>query len=90
MIHRADALPQILQAAEGRLGDLRLKFIFGNPAKPAIRLLIAGRKGARGPLHILPQLALYDEAGARALAEKDIAMGRGLIDMAVKLGRPRQ
>ena len=61
MIHRADALPAILAAAEGRIGALRLLPVLPRESEPAIRLLVAGRKGSRAPVAILPPLVLHGE-----------------------------
>jgi tRNA1(Val) A37 N6-methylase TrmN6 len=63
MIHRADALPAILAAAGGRIGALRLLPVLPRENEPAIRLLVAGRKGSRAPLAILPPLVLHGQDG---------------------------
>jgi len=63
MIHRADALAQVLAAAKGRIGALRLLPVHAKAGEPAVRLLVAGKKGSRGPLAILPPLALHQQDG---------------------------
>ena len=63
MIHRADALALILEAAGGRIGGLRLLPVLPRENEPAIRLLVGGRKGSRAPLAILPPLVLHGADG---------------------------
>lgn len=73
MIHRADALDEVLAACRRRFGSLRLKFIHPEAGAPAHRLLVAGRKGSRAGLAVLPPLVLAEAgvftAEARALHE---------------------
>ncbi len=66
LIHRADALGEILAAMARRLGDLRLRFVHPEEAAPAIRVLVQGRKGSRGPMKILPALVLNKAGGGFA------------------------
>ncbi len=77
MIHRADALPAILAAAEGRIGALRLLPVLPRESEPAIRLLVAGRKGSRAPVAILPPLVLHGEDRRLHAARGGAASGRG-------------
>lgn len=51
MIHRADALPQVLAALAGRFGGTRVFPLFPQEDKPASRIIVAATKGSRaGPL----------------------------------------
>lgn len=61
MIHRADALPEILAACQGRFGGLKILPIHAKFGAPAIRVLVQGRKGSRAPLCILSGLVLHDD-----------------------------
>lgn len=63
MIHRADALADILAAAKGRIGAVRLLPVHAKAGEPAVRLLVSGEKGSRGPLSILPPLVLHGPDG---------------------------
>lgn len=63
MIHRADALADILTSAQGRIGGLRLIPIHAKTGEPAVRLLVSGKKGSRAPLAILPPLVLHGPSG---------------------------
>lgn len=60
MIHRADHLPAVLGAFAGRFGDITLRFVHARADAPASRLLIAGIKGSKAPLSILPPLVLHE------------------------------
>jgi tRNA1(Val) A37 N6-methylase TrmN6 len=65
LIHRADRLDELLAALLGRAGDVIVFPLWpvadGRPAK---RVLIQGRKGARGPLRLMPGLVLHDRDGS--------------------------
>lgn len=63
MIHRADALEDVLAAFSRRLGELRLRFVHPRVDAPATRLLMSGRKGSRAPLAVLPPLVLHGDEG---------------------------
>lgn len=64
LIHRAQALPELLRAMEGRFGDLRLIAVHPKPGSPALRIILRGRKGSRAPLTIAPGLVLLGGDGA--------------------------
>lgn len=83
MIHRADALADILAAARGRIGGLRLLPVHPREGATAVRLLVAGRKGSRGPLAILPPLVLHGPDGRFGLESEAIHRGEAGIDMRV-------
>lgn len=71
MIHRADHLEAVLAAFSGRFGAITLRFVYPREGEPALRVLIAGIKGSRAPLAVLPPLLLHEGQGfteaARAL-----------------------
>lgn len=72
LIHRADALNDLLHALEGRFGGVALRAIHPREGEAASRLLIMARKGSRAPLTIQPPLFLHTTDGrftdeARAL-----------------------
>lgn len=69
MIHRADSVEAVLAAMRGRLGSLRLRFIHPRAGEDAIRLLVQGVKGSRGPLAIGSPLVLH-EADGRFTADR--------------------
>jgi len=65
LIHRADRLESLLAAFAGRgLGEVRVLPLWPKPGRPASRILVSARKGARTPLALLPGLMLHREDGA--------------------------
>lgn len=60
LIHRAERLGEILAALEGRAGDIRVLPLAAREGRPAGRVIVAARKGARGPLSLLAPLALHE------------------------------
>ncbi len=76
MIHRADALIQVLAAFEGRFGALEIVPIHPREAAPANRVLVRGRKGSRAPLRLLPQVTLHGD-GNRFLPGIDAVLRQG-------------
>lgn len=85
MIHRPDALPELLQAAQGRLGGLSVYPLFSHSGDPAHRIIIQGIKGSRAPLTIAGGMVLHDGTGAYS-READAVL-RGQTEVAV--GRSR-
>lgn len=75
LIHRADALPELLQTLEGRFGGLTIRPVLPRADQSATRILVTGRKGSRAKLAIAPQLILH-EADGRFTPEAD-ALHRG-------------
>ncbi|GAB6845632.1 tRNA1(Val) A37 N6-methylase TrmN6 [Methylorubrum rhodinum] len=75
LIHRADALPACLDALKGRFGDCAVRPVHARAERPAIRVLIAGRKGSRAPFRLLPPLVLQ-EADGRFTPEAEALHGR--------------
>jgi FkbM family methyltransferase len=59
MIHKAEALPQILASFEGRFGNMTVLPIYARAREPAIRVIVSGIKGSRAPLAIKPALVLH-------------------------------
>jgi tRNA1(Val) A37 N6-methylase TrmN6 len=80
MIHRPDALGQILNGFGRRLGSVAILPIHPRADTPAHRILVAGVKGARGPLSLRPGLVLHDEAGAFTPIAQAIHRGDALVE----------
>ena len=77
MIHRADALSELLSAFEGRFGALSILPIYPQDGASATRLLVEGIKGSRAPLTLMKGLILHEKSG-RFTAEAE-AIHRGLM-----------
>ncbi|MFC5066720.1 tRNA1(Val) (adenine(37)-N6)-methyltransferase [Flaviflagellibacter deserti] len=69
LIHRPDAIQDILAALVGRFGDLKLRFVHADEMADAVRLLVRGIKGSRAPLTVAPPLILTGEEGLAAHRE---------------------
>jgi len=64
VIHKADALPELLSALVPRFGALRIMPLYPRVGAPASRILIKGIKGSRAPLTLLPGGPLHGEGHA--------------------------
>lgn len=63
MIHRADALAEMLAAFSRRFGAITIVPVHPRPGEPAGRVIIAGRKGSRAPSRLLPGLVVHEADG---------------------------
>ena len=72
VIHTAEAVPQLLDAFEGRFGALRLIPLYPKAGVPAIRAILSGTKGSRGPFSLAPGVVLHEEDGTPTSAAKAI------------------
>jgi tRNA1(Val) A37 N6-methylase TrmN6 len=82
VIHRADRLADVLAALLGRAGDVIVFPLWpvadGRPAK---RVLIQARKGARGPLRLPPGLALHEQDGSFSAMAEHVLRDGGALDL---------
>jgi tRNA1(Val) A37 N6-methylase TrmN6 len=79
VIHKAEALPELLGAFPGRFGDLLLMPIHPREGSPANRVILRGIKGSRAPLRIRAGLVLHDaDGGSRPDMEAILRHGAGL------------
>jgi tRNA1(Val) A37 N6-methylase TrmN6 len=78
LIQRAQHLPAILAALEGRLGGVEVLPLRPQADLPAKRVLVRARKGGRAPLRLLKGLDLHDGSGAKFTPEAD-AILRGEV-----------
>ena len=81
VIHRADRLGDLLTIL-GKLavGAIRIRPIHPKPGRPAIRVLISARKGARTPLELAAGLVLHDEDGTYGAAADSILRHATALD----------
>lgn len=84
VVHRADRLDAVLAAmaagrGPARLGDVTLFPLWPGTGRPAKRVIVAGRKGSRAPMRLLPGLVLHEPDGAfTAAVEAVLRAGKGL------------
>jgi len=64
LIWRGDGLGEVLAALETGFGSVAVLPVHGDPAKPAIRVLVRAIKGGRAPAAIHPGIRLRDALGA--------------------------
>jgi tRNA1(Val) A37 N6-methylase TrmN6 len=63
LIHRADRTAECLGILGKWLGGMELRFVHPSADRPAIRFLLAGIRGSRAPLTILPPVILNGSNG---------------------------
>lgn len=63
LIHRPEALPELLELLHGRFGALKIVPVYSDPQSAAIRILVQGIKGSRAPMSLLPGLVLRAQEG---------------------------
>jgi tRNA1(Val) A37 N6-methylase TrmN6 len=79
MIHRADALAQVLAALNGRFGGAQVFPLFPRTGLPARRMIVSALKGSRAGLSLLPGLVMHDSDGSyTATAEAVLRHGAAL------------
>jgi len=79
MIHRADALGEVLSAFAGRFGGLVVYPLYPRQGSSAIRVLVQGTKGSNAPIELRPGLVLHDLDNAfRPEVEAILRGGAGL------------
>ena len=64
IIHRADALPEMLQAVQRKLGALTAFPLWPTECQSASRVLLQGTKGSRAPFTLAPGLVLHEADGS--------------------------
>jgi tRNA1(Val) A37 N6-methylase TrmN6 len=60
LVHRADALPEVLAALAGRFGGAVVMPLHPRADEPALRVLVRAVKGSRAPLQLRPGLILHN------------------------------
>ncbi len=85
IIHRSARLGAILTALEPRLGDIWVRPLAARAGRDAKRVLVQGRKGARGPLVLRPPFVIHagdaHGAGFSPAAEAVLRDGAALEDV---------
>lgn len=76
LIHKAEALPELVAALASRFGGLLLLPVHPRCGMPASRVIVRGIKGSRAPLQIRPGLVLHDPTG-RFMPEVEAILRHG-------------
>jgi tRNA1(Val) A37 N6-methylase TrmN6 len=90
LIHKVEALPELLEAMGKRFGALKILPLQPRPDEPAIRVIIQGTKGSKAPLTLLPAAVLHERGRENAFtsgAASVLRLGAGL-DLAYWKGFP--
>jgi tRNA1(Val) A37 N6-methylase TrmN6 len=82
LIWRADGFGEVVAALDRGFGSLAILPVHGDPATPAIRVLIRAVKAGRAPTRIYPGLMLNDEPGVPNKRVQEILAGRGNLPLA--------
>lgn len=80
LVHRADALVEVISALSAHFGGLRIWPVHPSEATPASRVLATGRRGSRAALTLMPGLVLHEASGA--WTERADAILRGKAELA--------
>lgn len=63
IVHRPDALADLLKFLDGRFGELKVMPLHPRAGEPAVRIIVQGKKGSRAPLTLLAGVVLHEEDG---------------------------
>jgi tRNA1(Val) A37 N6-methylase TrmN6 len=76
LIHRPEALPELLPLLDRRFGAVTLLPLFAKSGEPATRVIVQARKGSRADLRLLPGLLLH-QADGRYTAKAEAVLREG-------------
>ncbi len=83
LIWRADGLVEVLAALDRGFGSLAILPVHGDPAAPAIRILVRAIKGGKAPMRLYAALMLNDESGVPNKQVQEILAGKGVLPLAI-------
>jgi tRNA1(Val) A37 N6-methylase TrmN6 len=83
LIWRADGIAEALAALGRGFGSLAILPVHGDPAAPAIRVLIRATKGGRAPARIHAALMLNDASAVPNKVVQEILAGKGILPLAI-------
>jgi len=81
LIHRADAIGQVLAVLDGRFGRIRVLPVHPRAEAAANRVLVSAVKGSRAPLELRPGLVLQDAEGRYLPAVDDVLRQGAALDL---------
>lgn len=76
IVHRADALPALIAALDGRLGGVEVAPLYPRAGEAAHRVLVRAAKGSRAALRLWRGLVLHADAGGFTDEAEAIFRGR--------------
>lgn len=72
LIHRPEALTDILTTLQGKAGNIKLIALYSKSGQNAKRVMICAQKSSRAPLQILPTFRTHTQNGTFTVAAKAI------------------
>ena len=82
LIWRADGLAEVLAALDRGFGSLVILPVHGDPAAPAIRVLVRAIKGGKAPTRLYAALMLNDESGVPNKQVQEVLAGKAVLPLA--------
>ncbi len=79
LIHRAEALPQVLEALSPQFGGACVLPVHPAEGEPASRIVVRAERGSRAPLRLMPGLVLHRAGGAWTEATDAILKGHASL-----------
>jgi tRNA1(Val) A37 N6-methylase TrmN6 len=64
VIHRADALGNLLSLMEDKLGDIRVAPLYSRQDTAASRVIVQGVRGSKAPMQLLPGFVLHGDGNS--------------------------
>ncbi|WP_247881145.1 tRNA1(Val) (adenine(37)-N6)-methyltransferase [Skermanella sp. TT6] len=81
VIHRADRLDDLISLLRGRFGGITLVPLWPKAGRPARRIVVTARKGARSPARLMPGLVLHEADGGFTGAAQAILRDGAALDL---------
>ena len=81
IIHRTTFLPEILKAADGRFGGLRILPVHPRAGEPAGRIVVGMVQGSSSPMAILPGIVVHDDSNAHTPQMTEILRGEQVLNL---------
>jgi tRNA1(Val) A37 N6-methylase TrmN6 len=82
LIHRADALNEVLNALARDFGAITVQPVHSKPDMPAIRILVRAVKSSGAPLALMPALVLNGHDGRSTAAAEAVLRGGAILPLA--------
>ncbi len=83
LIHRAEALADLLPLLEGRFGAVTVLPLFPRPGEAATRIIVQGRKGSRAGIRLLPGLVLHAPDGSYTDEAESVLRGGAALRLGI-------
>jgi tRNA1(Val) A37 N6-methylase TrmN6 len=82
LIWRPRQMAELLEAAKGRFGAIRLLPLHARSAAPASRMIVRATRGSREPLSLMPGVVLHENDGKATEIAQGLFNGRARLSWA--------